>query len=220
MVVVGGGPAGATAANDLANLGRKVALIDRSGRIKPCGGAIPPRLIKDFEIPNSLLKARVNKATMVSPRGASVDMPIEHGFVGMVDREEFDEWLRARAERSGVKRISGKFETINRDRRRFAAHPFSAEDGPRIDAIGQGAGGHWSRRRQLDSRTARGAARRSRAFCLRLSRSDPNAARRDDRPPLRDTLPGYALARLLCLDLPAWRDDERRVPAARGKDSR
>ena len=51
MVVVGGGPAGATAANDLANLGRKVALIDRSGRIKPCGGAIPPRLIKDFEIP-------------------------------------------------------------------------------------------------------------------------------------------------------------------------
>jgi geranylgeranyl reductase len=115
MVVVGGGPAGATAANDLANLGRKVALIDRSGRIKPCGGAIPPRLIKDFDIPNSLLKARVRKATMVSPRGASVDMPIERGFVGMVDREEFDEWLRTRAGLSGAKRISGKFETITRD---------------------------------------------------------------------------------------------------------
>ena len=43
FVVVGGGPAGATAADDLANRGRKVALLDRSGRIKPCGGAIPPR---------------------------------------------------------------------------------------------------------------------------------------------------------------------------------
>ena len=27
--------------------GRKVALIDKAGRIKPCGGAIPPRLIRD-----------------------------------------------------------------------------------------------------------------------------------------------------------------------------
>ena len=57
VVVVGGGPAGATAANDLARRGRKVALLDRSGRIKPCGGAIPPRLIRDFDIPDHLLKA-------------------------------------------------------------------------------------------------------------------------------------------------------------------
>ena len=59
VVVVGGGPAGATAANDLARLGRNVLLLDRAGRIKPCGGAIPPRLIKDFEIPESLLVARI-----------------------------------------------------------------------------------------------------------------------------------------------------------------
>ena len=41
VVVIGGGPAGATAANDLARLGRSVLLLDRAGRIKPCGGAIP-----------------------------------------------------------------------------------------------------------------------------------------------------------------------------------
>jgi geranylgeranyl reductase len=67
VVVVGGGPAGAAAATDLARLGRKVALLDKAGRIKPCGGAIPPRLIRDFAIPARLLKARVSKATMVSP---------------------------------------------------------------------------------------------------------------------------------------------------------
>ena len=52
-VVVGGGPAGATAAQDLARQGHKVLLLDRAGRIKPCGGAIPPRLIKDFAIPDA-----------------------------------------------------------------------------------------------------------------------------------------------------------------------
>ena len=43
VVVVGGGPAGATAADDLARRGLSVALLDRAGRIKPCGGAIPPQ---------------------------------------------------------------------------------------------------------------------------------------------------------------------------------
>jgi geranylgeranyl diphosphate/geranylgeranyl-bacteriochlorophyllide a reductase len=46
VVVVGGGPSGATAAEDLARAGHKVALLDRAGRIKPCGGAIPPRLTR------------------------------------------------------------------------------------------------------------------------------------------------------------------------------
>ncbi|HVY34498.1 MAG TPA: FAD-dependent oxidoreductase, partial [Caulobacteraceae bacterium] len=41
VVVVGGGPSGATAAQDLARAGRSVLLLDKAGRIKPCGGAIP-----------------------------------------------------------------------------------------------------------------------------------------------------------------------------------
>jgi geranylgeranyl reductase len=115
VVVVGGGPAGATAANDLARAGKKVLLIDRAGRVKPCGGAIPPRLIKDFDIPDDLLVARARSARMVSPKGVKVDIPIENGFVGLVDRDVFDEFLRARAAKSGAERRIGTFEAISRD---------------------------------------------------------------------------------------------------------
>lgn len=114
-VVVGGGPAGATAAGDLAKLGHKVMLLDRAGRIKPCGGAIPPRLIKDFEIPDELLVAKAKSARMVSPKDNRVDIPIDGGFVGMVDRDQFDEWLRARAATDGAVRQTGIFEKITRD---------------------------------------------------------------------------------------------------------
>jgi geranylgeranyl reductase len=115
-VIVGGGPAGATAANDLARAGFKVALLDRAGRIKPCGGAIPPILLREFDVPDSLVVARARSARIVAPSKREVDMPIDgSGFVGMVDREIFDEWLRARAVASGCDRRTGTFERIERE---------------------------------------------------------------------------------------------------------
>ena len=39
---------------------------------------------------------------MISPKAQKVDMPIEGTFVGMVDRDEFDPWLRLRAQRAGA----------------------------------------------------------------------------------------------------------------------
>ncbi|QRE76383.1 geranylgeranyl diphosphate reductase [Methylobacterium aquaticum] len=113
-VVVGGGPAGATAATDLARLGRRVVLLDRAGRIKPCGGAIPPRLIRDFAIPDELLVAKIRSARMVSPRDRAVDMPVGEGFVGMVDRGPFDEWLRVRAALAGAERVTGTYLRLTR----------------------------------------------------------------------------------------------------------
>lgn len=116
VVVVGGGPAGATAAADLVKAGRRVALLDRAGRIKPCGGAIPPRAITDFDIPDSLIVARISSARMIAPSDKTVDMPIDTGgYVGMVDREVFDEWLRKRATAYGAYRHTGSFDRLDRD---------------------------------------------------------------------------------------------------------
>jgi geranylgeranyl diphosphate/geranylgeranyl-bacteriochlorophyllide a reductase len=115
VAVVGGGPAGATAAADLAAAGFRVVLLDRAGRIKPCGGAIPPKAIEEFEIPDSLLVARVTSARMISPARRVVDMPIEGGYVGMVDREIFDEWLRRRAERTGAVLVRATFHELTRE---------------------------------------------------------------------------------------------------------
>lgn len=115
VVVIGGGPSGSVAATDLARAGRHVLLLDRAGRIKPCGGAIPPRLIKDFDIPDHLLVAKATSARMIAPSSKEVDMPVGDGFVGMVDRDVFDEWLRARAALTGAERRTGTFTRIDRD---------------------------------------------------------------------------------------------------------
>ena len=146
-VVVGGGPAGATAADDLASNGYRVLLLDRAGRIKPCGGAIPPRLIRDFAIPDELLVAKVDAARMFSPSARRVDMPIEGGFVGMVDREVFDEWLRRRAVSHGAERRDGTFADLKRD-----------SDGVAIvEYVPKGGGARTPARASVRARTVIGA---------------------------------------------------------------
>ncbi|MFP4243910.1 MAG: geranylgeranyl diphosphate reductase [Ectothiorhodospira sp.] len=115
VVVVGGGPAGATAATDLARAGRRVMLLERGGRIKPCGGAIPPVAMTEFDLPESILVARIRSARMFSPSDRRVDMPIEGGYVGMVDRESFDPWLRRRAEEAGARVHTGTYQRLERE---------------------------------------------------------------------------------------------------------
>ena len=130
VVVVGGGPAGATVADDLARRGRSVLLLDKAGRIKPCGGAIPPRLVRDFAIPDALMCARIDSARMVSPAAKSVDMPINAGgYVGIVDRDVFDEFLRERAASHGATRAKGTFTSLTRDPDGTAVVRYAGDEG-------------------------------------------------------------------------------------------
>jgi geranylgeranyl diphosphate/geranylgeranyl-bacteriochlorophyllide a reductase len=136
VVVVGGGPAGATAAHELAKTGRKVLLLDRAGRVKPCGGAIPPRLIKDFAIPDELLVAKARCARMIAPSNHRVDIPIDNGFVGMVNRDRFDEWLRQRAASAGAVCRVGRFQSLSRDSDGLSVVHYTVRE---KHALGEGA---------------------------------------------------------------------------------
>ena len=129
VAVVGGGPAGATAAEALARAGRHVALLNRAGRIKPCGGAIPPRLIRDYAIPENLLVAKARAARVISPKDKHVHMPVDGGYVGMVDREVFDEYLRERAWQAGAERRTGTFEQFERDDKGIALIRYKTKEG-------------------------------------------------------------------------------------------
>jgi geranylgeranyl reductase len=72
-------------------------------------------LLRDFDVPESLLVAHIDTARIISPKFKKVDIPVGDGFVGMVDRDVFDEWLRARAASAGAVRRVGTFTHFSRD---------------------------------------------------------------------------------------------------------
>ena len=57
-------------------------------------------------------------------------MPIDGGYVGMVDREVFDEWLRERAASNGAVRRTGTFERVSRDGDGVTVLHYLTVDGP------------------------------------------------------------------------------------------
>ncbi len=209
-VVIGGGPAGATAASDLAGAGRSVLLLDRAGRSKLCGGAIPPRLIRDFAIPDHLLVAKITAARIVAPSGRNVDMTIDGGYVGMVEREVFDEWLRDRAARRGAVRRTGAFVQLRQEEDGHVTIEYRAASLGRA-ASGARPGGDRRRRRAFRRRETGPPRQQAGALRVRLSRDHPVPARpfRVRCRPLRRVLSGGAIAGLLRLDLPPRRDGQR-----------
>eukprot|EP00435_Cladocopium_sp_Y103_P019397 s1687_g4.t1 len=113
VAVVGGGPAGASAADALTQQGVETFLIERKmDNCKPCGGAIPLCMIDEFDLPKDIVDRQVRKMTMISPTNKEVQIGQtlkDDEYIGMVRREVLDDFLRQRAKKNGATLINGLF---------------------------------------------------------------------------------------------------------------
>jgi geranylgeranyl reductase family protein len=112
VIVVGAGPAGATAARLLAAWGISVLLLERCRlpRYKPCGGAITKRTIQ-FLAPldiSPVIETWVRKLVVQSPNGESFTTNLPEGLIATVMRDKFDTYLTDVAILAGAKLKSGE----------------------------------------------------------------------------------------------------------------
>ena len=113
VLVVGAGPAGATAARTLAAAGARVRLLDRARfpRNKPCGGAISMRVLGRFPYLASALDRipthRISRLHLESPGGDSLLVRSPSPAALMIRRLEFDALLVRLALEAGVEMVEG-----------------------------------------------------------------------------------------------------------------
>ena len=129
VAVVGGGPAGSSAAEVLAKAGIETYLIERKlDNVKPCGGAIPLCMVSEFDLPPEIIDRRVRKMKMISPSNIEVSIGStlkDDEYIGMCRREVLDGFLRSRAEKLGTQVINGtmhKLEIPGNDQDPYTIH--------------------------------------------------------------------------------------------------
>ncbi len=105
-IIIGAGPAGATAAYNLAKQGRSVLVIDkgRFPRYKPCGGGVSPAIADWFDFDfTPVIKTTVSSVKYTWKFGDSVEIALEDVTpMWMVKRDEFDNFLIEKAIAKGA----------------------------------------------------------------------------------------------------------------------
>jgi geranylgeranyl reductase len=112
ILIVGGGPAGATLAKYLSNSNVKNILIQRNLNFKkPCGGGIRLDAFTDFALDTSLIKKYVDTILLVY-KAKTVHVDISQTPIAVVERKEFDGYLRAEAQKSGTTLYEAAFVSL------------------------------------------------------------------------------------------------------------
>ncbi len=109
VIVVGGGPGGASAARALAQRGVRVLLLDKAPfpRHKPCGGALSAKVLSlgvDF---SEVVEDVVTEAVFSAAGETAVPYRARKPLAFMVQRERFDQLLLNQAEEMGVRVFHG-----------------------------------------------------------------------------------------------------------------
>jgi geranylgeranyl reductase family protein len=105
-IIVGAGPAGATAAYHLSKAGHQVLLIDAAKlpRYKPCGGGVSPQVAQWFDFdfaPAISVKVRKVRYTFNLDDPIDAELPAEQAL-WMVRRDEFDHFIVQQAQKQGA----------------------------------------------------------------------------------------------------------------------
>ena len=138
VLIVGAGPAGATAARTLAEGGARVRVLDRGRfpRNKPCGGAISMRALRRFPYLGPELHRistrLISKLHLTSPGGETVRLQSSTPAALMIRRIEFDRLLVELARDAGAEVIEGV--DITQARRKSRQIEVTARDGSTFTA--------------------------------------------------------------------------------------
>jgi geranylgeranyl reductase family protein len=105
LIIVGGGPAGASAARLAGTLGLDTLLVDKDKfpRYKACGGAITGQALSylGFDLPSELCEATIF-AARVHYGGRSIEARSDNPITTMVSRDAFDAYLLEKARETGI----------------------------------------------------------------------------------------------------------------------
>ena len=105
-IIIGAGPAGATAAYHLAKQGRSVLVVEKAGfpRYKPCGGGVSPAIAEWFDFDfTPVIKTTVSNVKYTWKFGDPVEITLQDvSPMWMVRRDEFDNFLIQKAIAEGA----------------------------------------------------------------------------------------------------------------------
>ncbi len=133
VLIVGGGPAGATAARFLASEGVDTVLVERDfSYVKPCGGGISSGAFREFALPDNIIKKTIDKILIVSPEGRKIEMSLTGGAIFITERGCLDSSLRQMARDRGASLIEGEFTGFEKSGSTFVSCIRRKEDGAAI----------------------------------------------------------------------------------------
>lgn len=121
VAIIGAGPAGSSAARELAAGGARVALIDASHpREKPCGGGVTRRaLLLVGSPPEAATEGVPIESATFAYAGREVDIPMPGVSDGprltVVPRRTFDAWLVERARQAGAALLETRATEVERE---------------------------------------------------------------------------------------------------------
>jgi len=104
-IIVGGGPAGSSAAYHLAKAGREVLILEKAAlpRYRPCSGAVSPSVADWFDFDFSpAIDGKVRRVRYTWKLGDAIDAELETDPIWTVRRDVFDQFLIDQAVAKGA----------------------------------------------------------------------------------------------------------------------